>query len=265
MTDLWLPERIREHVAGKAYEQNEVGMSGSKVFMFDDMVLKIQRADSETENEVQVCRWLDGRIPTPRVVEYLVEGDTAYSLMTRVRGKMLCDPFYMNHPDVLLDTMVQAFRMLWAVDIGDCPCDSSLDVKLARAAYLVEHGLVDMELTEPETFGENGFSSPRALLQWLEANRPGEEPVLSHGDFCLPNLFAEAGRVTGFIDLGRMGTADRWQDLALAYRSLKHNFEGVYSGGKRYEGFPPKLLFERLGIEADRDKLNYYILLDELF
>lgn len=103
-----------------------------------------------------------------------------------------------------------------------------------------------------------------ALLSWLEANRPEEELVLSHGDFCLPNIFLEKEKLSGFIDLGRMGLADKWQDIALCYRSLKHNFEGYY-GGKVYEGFDPDILFEALGIEPDWQKLNYYILLDELF
>ena len=32
-----------------------------------------------------------------------------------------------------------------------------------------------------------------------------------------------------------------------------------------YEDFQPEMLFEKLGVEPDWGKLNYYILLDELF
>lgn len=264
MDGIWLPECIRGMVKGKAYEQNMIGMSDSQVFMFEDMVLKIQPATEETENEVKICRWLDGRIPVPELLGYAVAEGRAYSLMTRVQGKMLCDPSYLDQPELLLDLVVQAFEMLWAVDISDCPCDSSVDVKLEMAKYNVEHGLVDLDNVEPETFGEGGFSSPQELLGWLQAHRPQEEFVLSHGDFCLPNVFAEGDRVTGFIDLGKMGIADPWQDLAIVNRSLKHNFAGKY-GGKIYEGFLPERLFERLGAEVDRQKMKYYFLLDELF
>ena len=47
----------------------------------------------------------------------------------------------------------------------------------------------------------------------------------------MPNVFADGDRISGFIDLGKAGKADRWQDLAICYRSLKHNFEGRYNGG----------------------------------
>ncbi|MDE5803640.1 MAG: aminoglycoside 3'-phosphotransferase [Lachnospiraceae bacterium] len=265
MEEIWLPDEIQSIVQDKPCEKNNIGMSDSQVFMYDDMVLKIQAASEETENEVCVCRWLKDRIPVPRIEAYCVADKKAYSLMSRIYGKMACDETYMENPVRLLDIVTKALQMLWNVDIADCPCDNSLSVKLAMARYNVENGLVDLDNVEPETFGENGFASPAELLRWLEDNRPEEDLVFSHGDFCLPNLFADGDRVTGFIDLGKMGVADRWQDIALCYRSLKHNFEGKYNGGKVYGGYYPEMLFERLGVKPDWEKLKYYILLDELF
>ncbi|MGN0355627.1 MAG: phosphotransferase [Muricoprocola sp.] len=32
---------------------------------------------------------------------------------------------------------------------------------------------------------------------------------MSHGDFCLPNVFFKDGRVEGFIDLGDTGVGDK--------------------------------------------------------
>ena len=96
-----------------------------------------------------------------------------------------------------------------------------------------------------------------------ELNKPGEELVFSHGDFCMPNIFIQNGELAGYIDLGRSGVADKWQDIALCYRSLKDNFSGKYAT-KIYEEFDPNLLFEELGVEPDWNKINYYMLLDEL-
>ena len=66
----------------------------------------------------------------------------------------------------------------------------------------------------------------------VKCNRPEEDIVLTHGDFCLPNVFVKDGAISGFIDLGKMGPADRWQDIAIAIRSLEHNFNGKYTDGK---------------------------------
>ena len=87
--------------------------------------------------------------------------------------------------------------------------------------------------------------------------------MLSHGDFCLPNVFIEDGRVSGLIDLGRAGTADRWQDIALCLRSLRDNARGRF--GTVCPGFDEELLLRRLGMAPDREKIRYYLLLDELF
>lgn len=72
------------------------------------------------------------------------------------------------------------------------------------------------------------------------------------------------GKPYSVDDLGDTGIADKWRDISLCYRSLKHNFDGTF-GGKVYPDFDPDMLFDALGIEPNWEKLNYYILLDELF
>ena len=108
------------------------------------------------------------------------------------------------------------------------------------------------------------FKNPEELYQWLVDNQPDFEPVLSHGDFCLPNILFENGKISGFIDIGDSGAGDKWKDIALCYRSLKHNSDGKF-GGAKYPDINPEELFEVLGIKPNWEKINYYILLDELF
>lgn len=262
--DAILPEKIKRLTAGKAYAMDTVGMSGSQVRVFDDRVLKIEKCRKENDETVRMMRWLCGRIPVPEVLCYETDGISQYLLMSRVGGKMSCDTYYLERPEELLKLLSDAVKILWSVDITDCPRNTGLEADLAEAGRRVRQGLVDMEHVEPETFGRDGFESPQALLRWLEDNKPEEELVLSHGDFCLPNIFLENGRVSGFIDLGNTGAADRWKDIALCYRSLKHNYDGSY-GGRVYQNFDPDRFFEKLGIKPDWAKIRYYTLLDELF
>ncbi len=259
-----LPEEIKKHVAGKSYTLDDMGKSGSKIMVFDDCVLKITDYRKENEDTVNVMRWLEGRIPAPRVICYVKEDDKQYLLMEKIIGKMTCDEYYLEHPKELLDILASALKMLWEVDISDCPRRRDLDVELEEAQYRIDNDLVDVANVEPTTFGEGGFKDPQALLDWLKENKPECEPVLSHGDFCLPNIMVKDGKISGFIDLGDTGIGEKWRDIALCYRSLKHNFDGTF-GGKVYPDFNPDMLFDALGIEPDWDKLNYQILLDELF
>ena len=88
--------------------------------------------------------------------------------------------------------------------------------------------------------------------------------MLSHGDFCLPNIFINNDKISGFIDLGRIGIGDKWNDIALCYRSLKWNAKGRY-GGNGYPKLNPDMIFDALEIEPNYEKIEYYTLLDELF
>lgn len=258
------PESIQKLLPALPGEENKVGLSGSGVFCWSDRVLKIQPVSEESRNEAAMMRWLRGRVPAPRVLAETEENGLHYLLMSRLPGRMLCDPALLEAPAKLLNLTAQALHTLWQTDITGCPASRMLEDRLRLARQRVENGLCDTENVQPDTYGPGGFASPEALLCWLEANRPQEEPVLTHGDCCLPNLFADDNGFCGFIDLGRSGIGDRWQDIALLYRSTRHNYEGHYGYAAR-AGCPANELFATLGIPRDEEKLRYYILLDELF
>ena len=264
MNKLHVPSKIRKLINNKTYIVDNIGMSDSLVIIFEDMVLKIQDSFVSMEKDMQVMQWLEGKIPVPQVIEYEKENGKEYLLMSKMSGEMSCETYYLEHPDILLKALAHGLRILWEVDVNECPRVRDLDSVLKEARIRVENNLVDLDNVESTTFGKDGFESPKHLLEWLESNRPTFEPVFSHGDYCLPNIFLENGQIKGFIDLGRAGIGDKWNDIALCYRSLKHNFDGSY-GGKVYEDFNADILFEILEIEPDWQKINYYLLLDELF
>ena len=259
-----IPDNIKNLIREEKYSIDDVGMSDSKVIVFDDKILKIPNTSEEAENEFRVMEWLQGKLPVPKVLGYEKDDKNTYLLMTKVPGEMACADKFLKDPDQLTTILAAGLHALWQVDINSCPCNWNLERKLQKAKYAVANNLVDIEDAEPDTFGENGFENPNHLLEWLLSNKPEEELVFSHGDFCLPNILIENGEVSGYIDLGRTGISDKWQDIALCYRSLLHNFDGKYTG-KQYQGFYTEVFFEKLGLEPNWEKIRYYILLDELF
>lgn len=261
-----LPESIRKLIEEEKAETDNIGMSAASVLFYGEKILKVQECSPEARNEYRMMQYLRGKLPVPAVYAYEEADGKAYLLMSKCAGRMACDQEYMRDPAALCSLLAEGLKKLWSVDITDCPSDQRLSHKLRQAEYNVKNGLVDLNNVEPETFGENGFRDPEALLAWLYDHMPEEESVLSHGDYCLPNLFGARENVTGFIDLGRAGIADKWCDIALCYRSLSHNYSGKYAPtAQNLTGYDESLLFRMLGMKPDEEKLRYYILLDELF
>ena len=235
-----IPVSVANILGNQTGQMDGLGKSRAQVFLFDDYVLKIRPADDRDTIDVRILQWLDGKVPVPQVAAHEVWNGQDWLLMTRIQGKELCKPDVMNHPTLLLDCMAEALHLLWSIPVAECPFERTVTDNLSHAEEAIQSGRFDSSDCEPETFGPRGFESPKALLDWLKENLPAQDCVLTHGDFCLPNLFTDGKRFTGFIDVGNAGIGDRWMDLALGWRSLKHNSDGHYG------------------------KLRYYILLDEL-
>lgn len=260
-------EKLCKLIADENYETDTIGMSESSVLVYENKILKVQEYNEEAENEYRMMQYLQGKLPVPLIYAHEISDGKSYLLMSKCVGEMACFHEYMKNPAILCKLLANGLKRLWSIDVSDCPSDQSLSRKLVQAEYNVKNGLVDLESAEPDTFGENGFQSPAELLQWLYENKPEEELALSHGDYCLPNIFGIHSEVTGYIDLGKTGIADKWCDIALCYRSLQHNYNGKYKhhGSNECLDYDESLLFRELGIKPNWEKIRYYILLDELF
>lgn len=259
-----LPNELKDIIGQRDFFEDSIGKSDSTVLCFDDVVLKIEDKNSESDNEHEMLEWLSDKLSVPEILYSKCIDGINYLLMSKLNGRMSCNKDFLENPNLLVKILAQGLKMLWSVDITDCPSNCMLDNKLKAAEERVLANLCDMEDSELGTFGENAFASPSHLLSWLKDNKPRETPVLSHGDYCLPNIFINDNKISGFIDLGRCGAADKYQDIALCCRSLNSNFNGRFSG-KAYPGFSIDMLFDELEITPDWDLINYYILLDELF
>ena len=71
---------------------------------------------------------------------------------------MSCEPEFLENPEVLVDILVQGLRMLWSIDISNCPCNNSIENKLKLAEERIKNKLCFMENVDKDTYGENGFN-----------------------------------------------------------------------------------------------------------
>lgn len=255
---IFIPKSIKKFIGEECCEVDTIGKSDSTVICFNNVVLKIEQGCEESDNEFKMLQWLQGKLPVPKIICAEKIDGVNYLLMSKLTGKMSCDKCYISDIDNLIHSLAEGLKLLWNIDISNCPYKNDVDNKLRLAKYRIENSLCDnITNAEPDTFNEIGFSNPKELFEWLIDNKPTQELVFSHGDYCLPNIFIDKNEISGFIDLGRSGVADKWQDIALCYRSLKHKF------GEKEDIF--NCFFNKLELKPDWEKINYYILLDELF
>ena len=117
----------------------------------------------------------------------------------------------------------------------------------------LRQGIID----ESDFEVENQTKSAHQLFEELSKVHIVEDAVVAHGDYCLPNIIFQEKSITGAIDLGRFGIADRHQDIALFLRSFKVNVG------------PPdiQLFLDSYGLidEIDDQKVSFFKMLDEFF
>lgn len=260
---MYLPEYIRMHLSDGDFTLDDIGRSDAQVMLFANTVLKIQPDCNVSANEYYMMRWLQGKLPVPKIIAADHVDGKRYLLMSRIQGRYLCDEAILDDQDRLAELVAEGLRMLWSVDVTDCPTIRTLDEKFKEIEAGLRGGWITLDQArQSETYGPGGFETPAQLFEWLVKHRPQEETVLSHGDYCMPNLFTDGTRLTGVIDLGYAGVADKWVDIEKGLWSMWANTTGQFGGKKRE--FNRRLLFDALGMQPDEEKLRYYSLLSEL-
>ncbi|MEL6846496.1 MAG: APH(3') family aminoglycoside O-phosphotransferase [Bacteroidota bacterium] len=192
------------------------------------------------------------RLSVPRVQSYLIDKEYEYLLISEVPGENCVDAISHLDSARLVELLALGLRQIHQVNIADCPFNERIEAKLKRARYRVEQALVDEADFDEERLG----MTAQEVYSFLEENRPLEQDlVFTHGDYCLPNILIQGESISGFIDLDRAGVSDRYNDLAIASRSIARNL------GTAYE----RLFFAAYGVEnVDNQKIQYYRAMDEL-
>jgi aminoglycoside 3'-phosphotransferase-2 len=253
-----VPPVLRETVQGYRWRKITIGESGADTYRLTapkrrPLILKYARAcpHNNLEDEARRMAWFARWAPAPEVLAVAAEGDKQWLVMTALPG---VDALQCRlPPQTKINLIAKALAVLHARRVKASPFDESLDHKIARARENVVRGLVD----ETQFDQRNAGRSAASLFQKLLRTRPPvAERVVTHGDACLPNLMLHGEAFAGFVDCSRAGLADRYQDLALACRSIEYDL------GEEWVG--PFL--QAYGLrQVDRRRLAFYRLLDEFF
>lgn len=247
------PDSIKAFIGSNKLSLFNQGQSLASLYHFvkDDeaYVLKVQPVSKESHKEVTMLKLLSEKKLAPKVFLDAVHEKIHTIIIKKHKDKTLESYIAIKPIDSIIDIAIDGLNQLAKLNIKACPV-YTLDSRLEDAYHLIKSGQVkaldDTPYTKP-------FEDPMALYYYLLDNKPLETLTFVHGDYCLDNILSNGKKVTGFIDLGRSGLSDVYQDLALLVRELSPHDPDVV-----------KKISERL-YPLDKQKLTYYLLLDELF
>lgn len=257
-----LSDRVAAIVSDHVATPDAIGRSGAGVQRLDArngggaLYLKHDHgAGAQTlADEAARLDWLAAHVAVPRVVAFTREGDAAWLLTTALPGRTVGqaldeDP---GAAPRIVDALARWLSRLHAVPAHDCPFDAGRALRLQQAQARMAAGLVDAEDFDDARAGW----TPRQVWDAMIALPClAATPVVTHGDCSLDNILLHDGEVSGCIDVGRAGLADRYQDLAILWNAL----------GDHGAELQARLL-ARYGIETPEPaRLQFHLMLDEFF
>jgi aminoglycoside phosphotransferase len=206
----------------------------------------------DIEGEIARLGWARRYVAVPEVLSTGSDDEGTWFVTAALPGERAQSDRWLGDANTAVAAIGQGLRELHeALPVEECPFSWSAESRVLDAHRRAELGLVD-----PKDWHDDhrGLDVPAALalvrdiphVDWL---------VVCHGDACSPNtLVVDDGSCSGHTDLGDLGLADRWADLAVATWSTVWNFG---------EGFE-ELLLDAYGVEPDPTRTAYYRLLWDL-
>jgi aminoglycoside 3'-phosphotransferase-2 len=254
-----LPTDWQALLAPYRWRAQTEGCSDAAVFRLESvgqntLFLKTERmhAHAELADEAARLRWLAAQgLACPAVMASHFQSERGWLLLSAVAGNNIYSSALPAAQAVPL--IAHALKALHQVTDANCPFDHSAAVRITHAQARLQAGLVLLDDVDEEN---QGLTAEQIFQKLVSLQPKSEDMVVTHGDACLPNFMAENGTFTGYIDCGRLGVADRYQDIALALRDIRADFGSAYV----------PLFMEHYGLATlDEQRIAFYTLLDEFF
>lgn len=261
------PARLGAGGDDGAWARVTAGESGAAVFRGADGARYAKcvpaAGAAELRGERDRIAWLGEQgVPGPRVLDWH-SGPAGACLVTGAVPGVPADRVSAADLRASWAGIAEAVRRLHEVPVARCPFRRDLDAMVAVARDVVARGAVHPEFLPVE----QQHTPPPELLARLDrqlARRRAQEPgdtVVCHGDLCLPNIVLDPRTlaVSGFVDLGRLGRADRHADLALLLANARETWPDEERARAADAAFA-----EAYGAALDPDRLRFYLHLDPL-
>lgn len=259
-----MPASLRAAVAGYRWTRDSIGESDAAVYRLQgrdgapDLFLKYGKgvAAAELADELARLRWLAPYLSVPPVVQFGQAADRqqAWLLTAALPGKTAHELLEAN-PEIgpaVADALAAFLRRLHALPVSACPFDAGPAARLVQARQRIDAGLVDAGDFDA---GRQGWTAEQVWAALQDCQPLTPDLVVTHGDFSLENILMHEEQVVGCLDVGRAGVADRYQDLAIVWRAL-----GALDAALQQR------FAEQYGLlDIDQGKLQWHLLLDELF
>jgi kanamycin kinase len=203
----------------------------------------------ELTGEAVRLRWASPFTPVPHVVDSGSDVDGSWMVLEPVPGDNAVSDRWQAAPSAAVSAIGEGLRAFHeALPVDTCPFSWSAEDRLDDARRRGALGLLDPGTWHPE---HTRLTVPEALDLLAEVPSVGRA-VVCHGDPCAPNtMVADDGHWSGHVDLGALGVADPWADLAVATWSATWNY------GPGWE----ERLLSAYGVAPDPDRTRYYRLL----
>jgi aminoglycoside phosphotransferase len=207
-------------------------------------------AGIDLAGEATRITWAGRFTPVPRLLASGSDEAGQWLVTVPLPGCNAVQDKWIAEPRTAVRAIGEGLRAMHdSMPVADCPFSWMADERVDWAVRAAADGLLD-----PAAGWDPIDTYPSVSLAVDElASIPAvDKLVVCHGDACAPNtLLTDDGRWSGHVDLGQLGVADRWADLAVATWSSQWNY------GPDWEGE----LLAAYGVTPDPERTRYYRML----